>query len=156
MTKTATTRLSSTATTANAKTGSTYRTLDFSIFDSTAISQGEATKIHLNKRPERVAVVLDRERLAASGNLFVHHQTVFLEDSGHDWFWSQDEHGDGGTLRYLGTLSQPDDSEAGSRLALIVSYAGLKTDPSEKELRAAFGKPNFDSETGLPLNSVPA
>lgn len=38
-------------------------------------------------KPVRVAFLLNEKKLVESGGLIAHHDTVFLEDSSHDWDW---------------------------------------------------------------------
>lgn len=35
----------------------------------------------------RVAFLLNEKKLVETGGLLAHHDTVFLEDSTHDWDW---------------------------------------------------------------------
>lgn len=39
------------------------------------------------EKPIRVAYLLNEEKFVATGGLIAHHETVFLEDSVHDWLW---------------------------------------------------------------------
>jgi NADH pyrophosphatase NudC (nudix superfamily) len=41
----------------------------------------------LERKPVRVATIIDEERLVESGFEMAHNQTVFLEDQFHDWHW---------------------------------------------------------------------
>jgi hypothetical protein len=42
-----------------------------------------------SEKPIRVAYLHDEKKFVESGGLLQHHDTVFLEDSGHDWDWRQ-------------------------------------------------------------------
>lgn len=39
-------------------------------------------------KPVRVAYLLNEEKFVATGGLIKHQDTVFLEDSMHDWHWT--------------------------------------------------------------------
>lgn len=38
-------------------------------------------------KPLRVAFLLNEKKLVETGGLLKHHDTVFFEDSNHDWDW---------------------------------------------------------------------
>lgn len=38
-------------------------------------------------KPVRVAFILNEKKFVETGGLIAHHDTVFLEDSSHDWAW---------------------------------------------------------------------
>lgn len=38
-------------------------------------------------KPKRVVFLLDEKKLLETGGLMTHHDTVFYEDSSHDWDW---------------------------------------------------------------------
>lgn len=38
-------------------------------------------------KPIRVVFLLNEQKLRETGGLMVHHDTVFFEDSTHDWDW---------------------------------------------------------------------
>lgn len=40
-------------------------------------------------KPVRVAFLLNEKKFVESGGLVKHHDTLFLEDSSHDWDWRQ-------------------------------------------------------------------
>lgn len=44
-------------------------------------------KIQPSAKPIRVAFLLDERKFVDSGGLISHHDTLFLEDTVHDWDW---------------------------------------------------------------------
>lgn len=45
-------------------------------------------RIPLERKPIRVATLLNEEAFILSGGVLLHNQNVFLEDRIHDWDWS--------------------------------------------------------------------
>lgn len=39
------------------------------------------------QKPVRVAYLINEKKFVESGGLIAHHDTLFLEDAMHDWFW---------------------------------------------------------------------
>lgn len=50
----------------------------------------------VERKPERVVMLLDEDRFQKMGCGLIHHRTVFFEDEMHDWAWAE------GQLRYFG------------------------------------------------------
>lgn len=42
-------------------------------------------------KPVRIAYLLNEAKLVETGGLIAHQDTLFLEDSMHDWFWRNDQ-----------------------------------------------------------------
>lgn len=51
--------------------------------------------IALERKPLRVATLVDENAFNETGHAVIHHTTVFLEDFGHDWYWEN------GKFRYF-------------------------------------------------------
>lgn len=69
-------------------------------------------KVPLDRKPLRVATLLDEPMFLATGCQMKHHYTVFLEDQHHDWDWKD------GMLRYFSRCGGPED-----QLDVLIVYA---------------------------------
>jgi hypothetical protein len=45
-------------------------------------------QIDMAQKPDRVGTLLDESKFVETGGAMVHNQTVFFEDYGHDWNWT--------------------------------------------------------------------
>lgn len=53
----------------------------------------------LERKPLKVATLLDEEQFNRNGNGLLHNRTVFLEDQMHDWVWEN------GRFRYFSRVA---------------------------------------------------
>lgn len=59
--------------------------------------------VPLERKPVRVATMLNEAAFVASGNMLLHNYTVFLEDQFHDWQWKD------GKFRYYSRIAKKAD-----------------------------------------------
>ncbi len=57
-------------------------------------------KTRLERKPIRVATIIDEDEFVRSGGVLAHNRSVFLEDRIHDWDWSD------GWLRYYTRVAE--------------------------------------------------
>lgn len=69
-------------------------------------------RVPLERKPLRVATLLDEAKFLASGCQMKHFHTVFLEDQTHDWNWQD------GMFRYYSRCGGPED-----KLDVLIVYA---------------------------------
>lgn len=89
-------------------------------------------RVQPSAKPLRVAFLLNEKRFVDSGGLISHHETLFLEDSFHDWDWRN------GVFYYYGHAMGVED--VGDIVAILT-----------EEDRAADAK--FDPATGQQLHA---
>ena len=87
-------------------------------------------KVQPSGKPIRVAFLLNEQKFVESGGLIAHHDTLFLEDSGHDFDWRS------GVFYYYGHAMGID--EIGDIVVVLAE--------EDREATA-----RFDPETGKPL-----
>lgn len=59
--------------------------------------------ISLERKPHRVATLIDEKEFIASGHQVIHNRTVFIEDYLHDWNWAK------GKFRYYTRVAEKAD-----------------------------------------------
>lgn len=59
--------------------------------------------IDLERKPHRVATLINEKEFVDSGHQVIHNRTVFLEDYVHDWNWSN------GKFRYYTRVAEKAD-----------------------------------------------
>lgn len=95
----------------------------------------------LERKPVRVATMLNEAKFVEQGNNLVHNSTVFLEDRVHDWDYNpvnRDEPNGPGDFRYYTRVALRSD--------VLIVFELTKTPPASAI--------KFDPETGKPV--VPA
>lgn len=93
----------------------------------------------LERKPVRVATMLNEAAFVEQGNHLRHNSTVFLEDRIHDWDYTpvdREQPNGPGDFRYYTRIAQ--------RADVLVVFA-LSQTPPERAIK-------FDPETGLPVS----
>lgn len=95
----------------------------------------------LDRRPLRVATLINEAAFVEQGNELVHHRTVFFEDRIHDWDYTPVDASNPegpGDFRYYTRL--------GEKADVLIVYAFTTQAPA--------GIHKFDPQTGKPLASA--
>lgn len=82
--------------------------------------------MQLDRKPHRVATLINEKEFVDSGHQIIHNRTVFLEDYVHDWDWSK------GRFRYYTRVADKAD--------VLIIYAE-KNVPAEHKFCIVCGKP---------------
>lgn len=86
------------------------------------------TSIPLDRKPHRVATLIDEKLFVESGHEVSHFRTVFLEDYVHDWEWAK------GSFRYYSRVAEKADVliiYAEKHVADKIKYCSACGKPSE-------------------------
>lgn len=59
----------------------------YEILRGVSPTSGKPCSVQPSAKPVRVAFLLNEKKFVESGGLIKHHDTLFLEDSSHDWDW---------------------------------------------------------------------
>ena len=97
---------------------------EFTILRDVVASGRES--IPMERRPHRVATLINEKEFVYSGHQIIHNRTVFLEDYVHDWNWSD------GKFRYYTRVAEKAD--------VLIIYAE-KDVPAEYKFCSSCGKP---------------
>ena len=92
------------------------RAVEFEILKD--IESNGRRDIPLERKPVRVATMMDFKRFEESGHRLIHNHTVFLEDQHHDWSWND------GKFRYY--------TRVADRADVLIVYSSSEELPQEK------------------------